>query len=82
MSTSPGILPNARHCHINDVVTAQQNDNKIIASPDTGTGKLPQSEEIAFRENTRERAGADGQQGKRGERWQKERPRLFAIHDR
>lgn len=50
MSTSLGTLPNARHCHINDVVTAQQMTTKLLPAWIRGQGKaVPlQSEEIAF----------------------------------
>lgn len=77
MSTSLGTLPNARHCHINDVVTAQQMTTKLLPAWIRGQGKaVPlQSEEIAFFGEYGARA--DGQQSKHGER-----PRLFAIHDR
>lgn len=37
VSTSFGTLPNAQHCHFNDVIAARKNDNKIIASKDMGT---------------------------------------------
>lgn len=65
MSTSLGTLPNARHCHINDVVTAQRNDNEIIASLDPGTRNgRPSQKRLLSLEKIRGRRRADGQQAK------------------
>lgn len=48
VSTSLGTLPNAQHCHINDMITAHKMTTKLLQARIWGHSVLLQSGEIAF----------------------------------